>query len=67
MKKPDLIDYEYADRSIYRRDLEKFIDHVEQQNKELIEFIEENVMSLVQYAEPNVYKSLIELIKTNKE
>ena len=37
MKKPIICDYEYSNRAIYRRDLEKYINHLESQNKELIE------------------------------
>ena len=37
MKKPIICDYEYSNRAIYRRDLEKYINYLEFQNKELIE------------------------------
>ena len=35
MKKPIICDYEYSNRAIYRRDLEKYINYLEFQNKEL--------------------------------
>ena len=41
MKKPNILDYEYSDRSIYRRDLDKYVDYIYFQNKELIKVIKE--------------------------
>ena len=38
MKKPSVLDYEYSERLKYDEDIRNYIDYIEQQNKELIDF-----------------------------
>ncbi|GAF92837.1 unnamed protein product [marine sediment metagenome] len=51
MKRPNITDYQYSDRTIYRRDLDKYIDYAESQNKELRDVKEKLVTHNLQLIE----------------